>query len=185
MCPCTPSGELSTGASLVDESERLPTPGSPSPLRRVGLAALRGREPRLSISLASPYRHDGARRRKGLGGRFGPGGAVQRLGRYEEAGSVALGRRAHGHPPIDVGDAGGDRGLRSSWNTELAAARSPGCGRGQGERDGLGPRPRGALGGALGGRFSQPRLSMYAIERVGEHESGRIWRALTFSTASG
>ncbi len=152
------AGELTAAASLVDEIETATDAiGSTlAPYGKVGLAALRGREVE-AVDLIGRTRTEVTRRGEGIGVSVVDwaeavlyNGLAPLRGRPLRG---AAGRRPPGPQPIDVGDAGGDRGRRPCWNTRAGRGNaSTPRGDDQGERDGLGPRPRGALAGALGGR---------------------------------
>ena len=163
----------------------------PDAVRRRGTR--RATRPRARGDLADrgkPRGRDAARRgNRALGARLGPGGAVQRprpLRRGSRGG--ASGRRVSARPQhVELGHGRVDRGRGPSRNTRAGREVSLASrGDGRGERDGLGPRGRGALGGALGGRSSEPRSS---TSRRSIDSAGRGWRsislALTFSTANG
>ena len=167
------AGELTAAASLVDEIEAATDAigGTLAPYGKVGLAALRGREVE-AVDLIGRTRTEVTRRGEGIGSlgrRLGRGGAVQRprplRGRPLRG---AAGRRPPGPQPIDVGDAGGDRGRRPCWNTRAGRGHaSTPCGHDQGERDGLGLGLAARSEALLVEDQRAEELYVYAIERLG------------------
>ena len=153
------AGELTAAALLVDEIRAASeaTGSNLTPYGAVGLAALRGREPE-AISLIDEAVEDVTRRGEGIGLSvldWAQALLYNGLGRYDEARVAALRVSEYPHDlgtsnwgMVELIEAAVRAGTPELAVDTLLTSR----GDGQGERDGLGPRDRGALGGALGGR---------------------------------